>query len=60
MNPHRVISASIPPDLLARAHERASDEDRSVAAVMRQALREYLNEPARFERQWGSRAGADA
>ena len=57
MNGSRVISASIPADLLDRIHERAQQEDRSNAALIRQALRQYLDADAPFERRWGSRNG---
>lgn len=52
----RVISAQIPVDLLDQLHDRAHADDRSSAAVIRQALRQYLAADAPFERRWGSRA----
>jgi Ribbon-helix-helix protein, copG family len=40
----RARTAQVPPELLERAHERARLEDRSVAAVVRRALSQYLKQ----------------
>ena len=37
------MTATVPPDLLDRAHERARLEDRSLASVVRRALVAYLD-----------------
>jgi hypothetical protein len=52
----RSISTQIPPDLLQALHQRAEQEDRSTAAVIRMALRTYLETDAPLRRVWGSRA----
>jgi len=50
-----VISAQVPVDLLKELHKRAEIEDRSNAAVIREALRKHLATPAPTRRVWGSR-----
>jgi len=38
----RLVGAQVEPDLYARLQEQARREDRSTAALLRQALKQYL------------------
>jgi hypothetical protein len=42
MPTQRSVTATVPPELLERSHERAELEDGSVASVVRRALTDYL------------------
>jgi len=41
-NKTRLVGAQVEPDLYARLQEQARREDRSTAALIRQALKQYL------------------
>ena len=41
---HPTITASVPKELLERVERRAQEEDRSIAAMVRLALRAYLSD----------------
>jgi len=43
----RIVTATVPGELLKRAHERAELEDRSIASIVRIALANYLRSPKR-------------
>ena len=42
INKTRLVGAQVEPDLYARLQEQARREDRSTAALIRQALKQYL------------------
>ena len=42
INKTRLVGAQVEPDLYARLQEQARREDRSTAALIRQALNQYL------------------
>ena len=54
-NEYRVMSATVPPDLLQRVRERARLEDRSFAAVVRLALAKYLADAGETDHANGRR-----
>jgi hypothetical protein len=45
MENQRIITATVPRELLELAHQRATREDRSIASVVRIALANYLHTP---------------
>lgn len=49
MRTAKTVSITLPPDLLAKAHEMAIREHRTMSELFREALRRYMSNDAQWE-----------